>query len=384
MSDEFTYRTLDEDTLKGTANPRTLELENSVIVFANEEEKSKLTAHKRLSLLSPKPYSYVKNPGGSETVQKNNLLNFQFIRDLYGIDSDKVLITDSTGKTFHIEYNKNVGEQLQDAGCSTGVVMIKESTKYGDIASYEAAFINSGDNTAAITVSYCKGEEKESRTFTQADDGAVLKADAFLIREVNDKLDPYDLVLVKKDGQVLASGAADEVMKTAWTNPGQYSIKVVNCLGYSYTVNVIIDERTCTKVMFSGEGCDSIQDMPDQYGQENILLPAIERTGYSLVGYEDTNGNRYSDRISKVDFKKPLVLTPQWDTEKCTVAIRDMQGNILLSTQLDYGSVYRLPDAIDGVEAENIQWSRDGVLISADTITVDDSKITLTISKSNE
>ena len=384
MSDEFTYRTLDEDTLKGTANLRTLELENSVIVFANEEEKSKLTAHKRLSLLSPKPYSYVKNPGGSETVQKNNLLNFQFIRDLYGIDSDKVLITDSTGKTFHIEYNKNVGEQLQDAGCSTGVVMIKESTKYGDTASYEAAFINSGDNTAAITVSYCKGEEKESRTFTQADDGTVLKADAFLIREVNDKLDPYDLVLVKKDGQVLASGAADEVMKTAWTNPGQYSIKVVNCLGYSYTVNVIIDERTCTKVMFSGEGCDSIQDMPVQYGQENILLPAIERTGYSLVGYEDTNGNRYSDRISKVDFKKPLVLTPQWDTEKCTVAIRDMQGNILLSTQLDYGSVYRLPDAIDGVEAENIQWSRDGVLISADTITVDDSKITLTISKSNE
>lgn len=384
MSDEFTYRTLDEDTLKGTANLRTLELENSVIVFANEEEKSKLTAHKRLSLLSPKPYSYVKNLGGSETVQKNNLLNFQFIRDLYGIDSDKVLITDSTGKTFHIEYNKNVGEQLQDAGCSTGVVMIKESTKYGDTASYEAAFINSGDNTAAITVSYCKGEEKESRTFTQADDGTVLKADAFLIREVNDKLDPYDLVLVKKDGQVLASGAADEVMKTAWTNPGQYSIKVVNCLGYSYTVNVIIDERTCTKVMFSGEGCDSIQDMPVQYGQENILLPAIERTDYSLVGYEDTNGNRYSDRISKVDFKKPLVLTPQWDTEKCTVAIRDMQGNILLSTQLDYGSVYRLPDAIDGVEAENIQWSRDGVLISADTITVDDSKITLTISKSNE
>ena len=384
MSDEFTYRTLDEDTLKGTANLRTLELENSVIVFANEEEKSKLTAHKRWSLLSPKPYSYVKNPGGSETVQKNNLLNFQFIRDLYGIDSDKVLITDSTGKTFHIEYNKNVGEQLQDAGCSTGVVMIKESTKYGDTASYEAAFINPGDNTAAITVSYCKGEEKESRTFTQADDGTVLKADAFLIREVNDKLDPYDLVLVKKDGQVLASGAADEVMKTAWTNPGQYSIKVVNCLGYSYTVNVIIDERTCTKVMFSGEGCDSIQDMPVQYGQENILLPTIERTGYSLVGYEDTNGNRYSDRISKVDFKKPLVLTPQWDTEKCTVAIRNMQGNILLSTQLDYGSVYRLPDAIDGVEAENIQWSRDGVLISADTITVDDSKITLTISKSNE
>ena len=124
--------------------------------------------------------------------------------------------------------------------------------------------------------------------------------------------------------------------------------------------------------------------LEEQYGQENILLPAIERTGYSLVGYEDTNGNRYSDRISKVDFKKPLVLTPQWDTEKCTVAIRDMQGNILLSTQLDYGSVYRLPDAIDGVEAENIQWSRDGVLISADTITVDDSKITLTISKLNE
>jgi len=245
MSDPFTYQTLSEENLSKNENLSKLELQNSVVVFADEAQKEKLTGDaSELPLLSPKPYAIVINPEKSNESVKQETKDFQFIKDKDGYDSDQVVITDCTGKEFNIAYDKNVGSQLKADNCAAGVVTIHESTRYGDSTEYNAIYIPKGKNTAEIGIDYYEDDEKKTRMITQADDGAEIEAEAFSIASVKDALDPSDLILVAKDGEITPY-AGDQTIQDAWSDEGKYNIKVVNRIGasFSFSVNVKKDNR---------------------------------------------------------------------------------------------------------------------------------------------
>lgn len=382
LSDEFTYRTLTEETLNNVPNLRALELENSIIVFANEDEKSRLTSLKSLPLLSPKPYSYIQNAGNNETLEQGKA-DFEFIKDKYGIDSNMVSITDKNGKVIPIAYDCNVGQQLSDNGCATGEISVTETTAYGDSKTYKAVFINQGENTAVLSLDYYEGNKKRNAAFTQNDDGISISADAFSINQITDELDPYDLILITKDGNNTAF-VADQTITDAWSDPGEYEVKIINRLGYSYTINVNIENSSYTTISFLGEGTQNIQAIVAQYGQKNIELPELTRKGYELVGFIDQKGNMYGLSLPEMTSKDSLVLTAQWKPIKCKVTLKDSSGNILSSETVDFGTEYELRSKNPESSAGTIVWLEDGEKVHGASITVEDEDVVLTALMGND
>lgn len=368
MADQYTYRTLTESIIENTSNLRTLELKDTVTIFG-EGQREILCDNDSLPIISPKPYAYL-NPGVNGRIE-TGYLDFEFIKDKYGCDSDSVIIIDANGKEYSIAYNSGVGQQLLDAGCPSGIVTVKESTIYGDQTTYQAVFIADGDNTASVTLSYYSGRDSKTITYTQDDDGAAITVDAFEISSVVDPLDPYTLVTVS-DASSSYQYVADQITTGAWTTPGEYEITVTNRLGYTYSISVTVTDSGYSALMFTGEGTEGTKAVVAQYGDENVALPAIQRYGYNLVGYQDENGNIYTDEISKIMFKGTMVLNAVWEAKQYSIHFQDASGNTIAdSVTVDFGSQYDIPTLSidDGVEF--LGWTINGEALESSSLTID-------------
>ena len=315
LSNEYTVLTLSDTYLANTSNLRTLELGRSITVFG-PGQKAPLTDLNSLPIINSKPYRYLV-PGASKYVSRG-FYDFKFIRDKYGCDSNSVVITNQAGKEYEIKYNESVGTQLARLGCPTGVVTITETTIYGDSVSYEAIYFAENDNTASITLAYRQENEQRIQSFDINANGTHIEVEAFSIDSIKDLLDKYSLVIVS-DGQREFPFAANQEATGVWTDPGEYQVKVVNRLGYYYTISVTVVESENATIRFSGEGTESVKDILTKYGDQGIKLPEITRYGYELVGFEDDNGNVYSDEIAAISFKGTVVLNTVWKAKQYTV-----------------------------------------------------------------
>lgn len=79
ISDEATYLTLTDDVLEANKNLRTLELERSIVIFA-DGEREKLTALKdALPIINDKPYATIMPGAGRQS--RTGFEGFQFVQD---------------------------------------------------------------------------------------------------------------------------------------------------------------------------------------------------------------------------------------------------------------------------------------------------------------
>ncbi len=245
LSDEFTYRTLQNENFSGIDSLRELKLTDSVTVFA-PGQKEKLCQTDALPNIGKKKYSYLL-PGTSGK-QKTGYYDFEFIKDKYGCDSASVVITESNGQRHRIAYNKGAAEQLEAQGCKSGIVTITEKTIYGDSVSYQAVYTAENDNTAEITVTYTLNGKiytlngkKNAQVLTQGNRSNQIQAESFHITQVTDELEPYNLITVyHKTTKEKMQFTADKIPQTSWTDAGDYQITVTNRLGYSYSFTVSV------------------------------------------------------------------------------------------------------------------------------------------------
>ena len=238
MSDDFTLLSLDQQIIDDTTNLRMLELARSVILYADTNQRSLLTGHESLPVLNNR-HNLFLTPGLDGEITKS-LESFVFIQDKYGCDSNQVTITDADGNSFEVEYGINIEEQLKEHNCTTGIVSITEETVYEDTATYEAVFFNSGDNTAVVTLSLNDGEDQHELVLSQENDGEVIQANQFSIVDISDALDPYTVVFVKKGDQSWFF-TADTTPEGEWNDAGDYKVRVVNRLGYSFSFELSLN-----------------------------------------------------------------------------------------------------------------------------------------------
>lgn len=368
LSDEYTFRTLSDEVIANTPNLRTLELERSVVIFA-DGQKELMASHEELPIISEKPYLYL-NPGVNGTDDPLNYYDFEFTRDKYGCDSDSVIITDSKGNTYNIEYGKGVGLQLREAGCESGIVTITETTIFGDRASYEAVYIAKDDNTAQVEILYYDEGIKKTMVLSSADAGKTIEADVFSVESVMDELDPLTLIIISKDGKVESFYAGDQVMKEAWSEAGEYSVKIVNRIGAAFSFNVNVRESEYSVIAFAGDGTEEVKDIITSYGEKNVVLPEIDRFGYDFVGYQDQNGQMYSGQMD-VNFKTIVTLTAVWEPKVVDFIVKDSNGNILDTWKVKYGSEVELVVPVLEAGQEFVEWQRNGTTVSNTSITVD-------------
>ena len=249
MSDPFLSLTLEPQVLEKHSNLRTLELQHSVVIFA-DGQKEQLTAIDALAIINDKPYSYLDINTGSRI---NGTTDFEFVTDRFGgIDSAKVVITDCNGADYDISYAKSVGQQLQAKSCPSGIVTITETTKFGDTATYQALYIAPDDNQTTVTLTCYDGSNSKEVTMSKDSTRQTIITDGFAIKDIVDPLDPYALVIVKNRNRTspyVVGTAPNEI----WSDAGEYTITCVNRLGYAYSFNVTVTESDNVAISFKGE-----------------------------------------------------------------------------------------------------------------------------------
>lgn len=369
MSDKFTYLTLSPEILERTKNLRTLELNNSIVVFA-DGQKELLTNTGCLPIINDKPYSYL-NPYNGAVDDGENC--FMFVTDQYGgIDSSSVVVTDSTGTEHTIQYSRSVGQQLETAGCPSGIITITETTKYGDSVSYQAIYIAPDDNQTEITLTCYSGNEAETTTFTADDAGETVTVHSFSIANISDSLDPCALVIVR-DGlrPDFAYSVGDDVNQI-WSDPGDYTITCVNRLGYGYTINVRVEESDNAVIVFEGEGTEEIPSILTFHGAKDIELPSLTKYGYDFVGFMDSENNQiYSGEISSVTYRGEKTLTAVWVAKAVTITLQDEHGYVIETMEAEYGGTYDLPAYESTGGGYFVGWEMNGSVLNGNVITVD-------------
>ena len=360
-SDPFTYLTLSDDVLRQySGHLRTLELSRSVVVFA-DGQKELLSNIDGLPIINNKEYMYL-------TVGLNGVplyceAEFMFVSDKYACDSAKVVIVDSDGNEYPIDYMKSVGTQLEAYGLKSGIINIIEETIYGDKNEYEAVYIAKDDNTSVTTISYYDSAGIYEQKITKADTGIVINTEAWAIDSVIDDLDQYNIIVVKTPDGSEAYFAADQVGRMTWSESGEYKVRVTNRLGYSYEFMINVVDSTYSSIIFSGEGTEELDSIVTSLGSQNINLPSIERYGYDFVCYVDSEGNEYIDTYSNVVSSHSIVLTAVWKPQEYVITYNYEDGSTIDSMTVTFGSEYELmiPEIEDGFMFNG--WLLDGVLI---------------------
>lgn len=369
MSDPFTYLTLDS-AYANVKNPRTLELNNSVVLFADGEREKLCEKVKALPIISRKPCRYLM-PGEFGSV-RTDYTDFKFTKDKYGVDSNGVTITDCNGKEYPIKYQVGVGLQLMQQNCPSGVVTITETTCYGDTNTYEAVYIAENDNTSSLELTYYVGKDKKSETVTKADNGKTIEAGAFKIDKLIDDLDPYSIVTIEnaEKSERAACYVADQETGQIWTEPGTYKVSVSNRLGYSYSVYVRIIDSEYVTLAFTGDETEGIDTILTMVGEKNVALPRLTRYGYELVGFEAEDGTVYTEEISQIAFKGATTLNAIWKAKEYTLTLQDENGDIYKTLTVEFGRKYELETPEVGEGAEFTGWLLDDKLVQNNEVAI--------------
>ena len=380
MSDMNSYLTLSEEESKEVRHLKDLHLNRSVVVFADGEDKQ-LRNLNALPILNDKPYAYL--PSGDNKNPKEEADAFEFIKDKYGVDSYSVVITDSNGKEYPIEYRESVDKQLAEAGANTGEVTILEKTKYGDSNTYTAVYFANGDNTCKATID-CYEDDGQIRSvvLTQKDEGTVIETEAFSINCLEDDLDPYNLIKVTAPDGGITAYTAGQQMDQKWTDIGEYQISVINRIGNKYTFSVVINKTKYATISFTGEGTKEFQQILTKEGETDVSLPTPIRYGYEFVGYKDSAGNEYKGVIDKISFSGSKVLHSEWKPKDILIYLKDSEGNLLETINAEFGVVQVLP-SLSGPEGLVYNgWLYNGTLLEQNRLAPDtEDDITLIASK---
>ena len=375
LSDKFTCLTLSPDVLATTENLRTLELSNSVVIFA-DGQKELLTDTGTLPVINDKPFSYL-DPD-SNTVS-NGVNSFRFVTDRYGgVDSMQVVIADCNGEEYEIQYGRSVGRQLKAAGCPSGVVTITETTMYGDSTSYQAVYIAPDDNHTELTLTGYSGMKAETINLTAKNAGRELTLSSFNIASIHDDLDPFALVIVRNNQREFFYTAGSSG-REIWSDPGDYTITCVNRLGYGYTVNVHITESDNASILFSGEGAEELPSIMTSAGEKNVVLPELSRYGYDFMGFFDVETNEiYHKNIPVISGSGEKTLTAVWSPKQVSITLLDPSGHTLETIDAKFGGSYDLSEYIQEDSCVFAGWEKNGTVFSGNTITVDaEENITL-------
>ena len=354
LSDVFTYTTLSEEVLSSTENLRTLELNNSVVVFANEEEAAALLKNTGLPLLNSKKYAY-SIPGVEGGVEQGKA-HFEFVKDEQGYDSAFVTVIDKNGDRYEMKYRQSVEEQLVAFGCPTGIVTIEEKTIYGDKTEYQAVFIAEGENTTTVNLNYYVEKEQNVKKVSSAEQGFSVTVSAFYFSDLKDELDPYGFIKITRETEEEFFCLSEKVDKV-WTEAGDYQITLTNRLGYSYSFNLKIEE-TYYSVAFSGEGADGLE--PILYVDGDVIsLPKLTRYGYEHIGYKSSSGQVYSDEVAAILLKGQAVLEVVWKAKQFRMNFY-VDDALYKSQTVDFGETYGLPTLESTPTRRFVGWSRDG------------------------
>lgn len=150
----------------------------------------------------------------------------------------------------------------------------------------------------------------------------------------NKCLGPQENTLDISIGEETSKDCNIQIDRGAWTTSGTEE-KALQ-LEFEYSIG-----RKQFQLSFDANGGKPQPSSMMVYNGETVTLPSVEREGYAFVGWEDSDGNLYTDRFTMP--MKDVKLTAQWK-EMTTYAIYVRDDSSLRFVQsadvLKAGSVY--------------------------------------------
>lgn len=248
--DEFTYRTYNNDLLSSLES---LNMRESIKVFPSQEERNKLLDVKFVN-------------------------DFEFIRVADYDVVDVVAYCHKTGQTYHIDFNRNVSEQLS----ITSKYTITETNKYGDAKVYDVYYVHQNETQSVWNVTYDGTTTSRTVSVTDIVNGQVeITADSVVLKNVVNSWDASTIATIKAPNvySFEIKGLASELNGLGLYKKGNYEITFIDRTGHSYKVMVTLTGNgTYSDVMGKGarsystvynalhlNKIDESEDMPDEY-----------------------------------------------------------------------------------------------------------------------
>ena len=261
-------------------------------------------------------------------------------------ESSSVTATAEDGTVYTIPYDTAVETVLP----GTGKYLITESNWNGTNI-YYVTYIAADEVTGSISyVAYKDYAEFFGKIDSSVD--SVIEANSVTLVCGEDKYDSQSIVTISRVGS-RKNMLLSEIDRYTISEPGIYTITIINRCGYTTTSTVKIIEAPMLSVNF--EGSEQF-NRRIRFGEELGELPEAERWGYIFLGWT-LNGELVTSSTICTGSDE-VVLTPWFEPKSATIILNYFGGYSTATAK--YGETIELPAAANISGYHFAYWSLDG------------------------
>ena len=261
-------------------------------------------------------------------------------------ESSSVTATAEDGTVYTIPYDTAVETVLP----GTGRYLITESNWHGT-NTYYVTYIAADEVTGSISyVAYKDYAEFSGKIDSSVD--SVIEANSVTLVCGEDKYDSQSIVTISRVGS-RKNMLLSEIDRYTISEPGIYTITIINRCGYTTTSTVKIIEAPMLSVNF--EGSEQF-NRRIRFGEKLGELPEAERWGYVFLGWK-LNGELVTSSTICTGSDE-VVLIPWFEPKSATVILNYFGGYSTVTAK--YGETIELPAAANISGYHFAYWSLDG------------------------
>ena len=235
-------KTISELESEGITDLSDLPLEKSIIVWFDEVQRNnslieniEVENNIVLDFISNKVSAILKaDEKGFYSQIVNEAVDYRFVKDELGLDSYKIVITDSLGVEYTLNYEEGIYTQLRNLNIPTGLVLLKETNIYGLITSQYYVYYINEDSVPGKFMLNINGELYEINENTICD----FDVKSMSIVQISDVKDPYSFIKVQytiDNRTTINYYQYDEVKNFMFTESGEYEISIIDRFGHKLT-----------------------------------------------------------------------------------------------------------------------------------------------------
>lgn len=295
-----------------------LKLKQDVFVVSNSQANYNNICG--LPFLNNKVNYYLENLDGEPKTSINSTKFIQIANYETSTISLKHL---ESGLEYHdLPYGVDVQEYLEGKNAPSGEYQITETNSTGKVE-YNAIYIKKGDNRTTLEVKRVNATGAISQTISAEYANTTFVVNSFIISSAENDLDPYGIVKIRNEKGEEEIYQLDEVDEIILDTQGEWTIIMVDRLGNSYQIKVVIYNPSQIHKLTLMDGENEYDEL-FVAGGERVYLDNLTTTNENMefIGWQDEKGKIYTNSMVFA-FDKDTVLTALWSPKQTSLYIYD-------------------------------------------------------------
>ena len=266
------------------------EYKQDVVVFASKNDRNEMVAG--YPFLNDRTVVYI-NDDGEIKIEKKPVY-FVSVADF---ETQKVILShQESGISYQIPFGVAVEAYLEERNAPSGFYDIYEKNDCGS-NEYEAVYIRKGDIKTSVTIQREYNNALITQDLDKRDVGTRLRANNFKITSIENELDEFGIIKIKKNNSLLGTyQITDYEQIPVIDEEGNYEIILIDRVGNqtSFYVDIYTAKKSYKLSLINGENTIFSEIA---IGGKEFDLPTLEAPAENLVfiGWMDEDGNIFND-----------------------------------------------------------------------------------------